>query len=144
MKRSDALAELSRDHHLGLVAAQKLKRATAESAASARNAFLTFWADDGHHHFRVEEDVLLPAVAHRIDPAEEVVVRVLTDHVELRRRAADLSESSTATPVELNELGRRLESHIRHEERTLFPLIEATLSEEELAALVVAIHEAHG
>jgi Hemerythrin HHE cation binding domain len=90
MKRSDALVQLSRDHHHGLVVAQRLARATADTTRSARDAFLAFWKEDGHEHFRVEEELVLPALARHAPAGHEAVVRVLTDHVELRRLAADL------------------------------------------------------
>jgi hypothetical protein len=65
MKRSDALAQLSRDHHHGLVVAQRLRRAADTTAGAAREAFLTFWDEEGRDHFRIEEEVLPPAFARR-------------------------------------------------------------------------------
>ena len=141
MKRSDALAQLSREHHHGLVVAQRLNRATAATAAAARDAFLTFWDQEGHQHFRVEEDVLLPALARHCSPTHDAVVRVVTDHIDIRRRAIDVA--GDPTPDELRALGDRLHAHIRHEERMLFPLIEATLPDHELATLAVALEQAH-
>src|SRR5215207_4253622 len=143
MKRSDALAQLSRDHHHGLVVAQRLNRATDANAAAARDAFLRFWDQEGHEHFRVEEDILLPALARHSSPTHDAVVRVLTDHVDLRRRAADLAAEPTPAPEDLHELGERLHAHIRHEERTLFPLIETALPDDELADLAMALERAH-
>jgi hypothetical protein len=47
MKRSDALVPLSRDHHHGLAVAQQLRRATEQTAASARCSNLsTGWELD--------------------------------------------------------------------------------------------------
>jgi iron-sulfur cluster repair protein YtfE (RIC family) len=66
-------------------------------------------------------------------------VRVLTEHVDLRRRGADLEARPTPEPAELRELGERLESHIRHEERVLFPMIEAALPAEELERLAAEL-----
>jgi hemerythrin-like domain-containing protein len=134
MKRSEALAHLSRDHHPGLVVAQRLRRATPDTAEAARDTFLEFWTTEGQEHFRAEEDLLLPAFARYEPPTHDAVVRVLTDHVELRRRAADL----TTSVDQLHALGDRLNDHIRHEERVLFPLIEAALSTEELVSLAEA------
>ena len=142
MKRSDALAPLSHDHHHGLAVAQQLRRASEETAASARAGFLSFWQAEGHHHFRVEEDVLLPAFAGHGPADHEAVVRVLVDHVELRRRAASLEAQPQPALEDLHELGERLQQHIRHEERVLFPLIEEALPEAELAALARAIASA--
>ena len=143
MKRSDALAQLSRDHHHGLVVAQQLNRATETNIAAARDAFLSFWEHEGHQHFRVEEDILLPAVARHHPPTDDTIVRVLTDHVDLRRRAADLAADPSPTPDALHELGERLHAHIRHEERVLFPFVEAALSENEFIELAAAIENAH-
>jgi hemerythrin-like domain-containing protein len=143
MKRSVALAHLSRDHHLGLVVAQQLRRPTRANAAAARDAFLTFWDREGHEHFRIEEDVLLPAFARHHPHTDQAVVRVLTDHVDLRRRAADLAADPDPALEDLHELGERLRAHIRHEERVLFGLIEGALSDGDLAALAAASERAH-
>ena len=145
MKRNEALTPLSRDHHHALAVAQQLRRANEQTAVDARQAFLSFWHAEGHHHFRVEEDVLLPAFAHHVPADHEAVVRVLVEHVELRARATSV-EAQQPNHDDLRELGEALAKHIRHEERVLFPLIEATLSEAELAALgqVVAVAEARG
>ena len=143
MKRSDALAQLSRDHHHGLVVAQLLNRATDATATAARDAFLRFWDQEGHEHFNIEEDVLLPALARRSSPRHPAIVRVLTDHVDLRRRAADLAAHPLPAPEDLNELGQRLRAHIRHEEHALFPLIETALPAADLADLALALERAH-
>jgi hemerythrin-like domain-containing protein len=142
MKRAEALQSLSRDHHRALEAALKLKRATGEDAPVVRQEFLEFWRDHGALHFRVEEDVLLPAVAHRVDPADPAVVRVLTDHVGIRRMASDLESTKAAGPAELKALGAMLDDHVRHEERVLFPMIEAALSDDELSKLAQRVEEA--
>jgi hemerythrin-like domain-containing protein len=135
VKRSDALAPLSRQHHQGLFAAMKLKRADAASAAEARAAFVDFWERDGRDHFRAEEELLLPAYARYGEHDHPAVVQVLVEHVDLRRRGEDAAASTDPDPDELRELGDRLERHIRHEERVLFPLIEEALPADELARL---------
>jgi iron-sulfur cluster repair protein YtfE (RIC family) len=142
MKRAEALQSLSRDHHRALQTALKLRRATSEDAPVARRGFLEFWRDEGAFHFRVEEDVLLPMIAHRVCPADPAVVRVLTDHVAIRRMASDLEASEAVDPGALNALGAMLDDHVRHEERVLFPMIEEGLSDEELAELAVRVEEA--
>jgi hemerythrin-like domain-containing protein len=135
VKRSEALRQLSRDHHRALEVALKLKRAGAAGCDEVARRFLEFWREHGAAHFRVEEDVLLPDVAAEIDPADERVVRVLTDHVEIRRRANEIESAAKADTARLNELGEMLDNHVRHEERVLFPLIEERLSAEALSAL---------
>jgi hemerythrin-like domain-containing protein len=142
MKRSEALQRLSRDHHRALEVALKLRRASGGDAEKVSAEFLDFWREHGALHFRVEEEVMLPAFARHGDPTDPRVVRVLTDHVEIRRRAADLERVSTTDAEELNALGEILNDHVRHEERVLFPLIEASLPEAELGELAQSIDEA--
>jgi iron-sulfur cluster repair protein YtfE (RIC family) len=142
MKRSEALAPLSHDHHQGLFVALQLKRAEPDTAAQAREAFLSFFEREGARHFRAEEEVLLPAYARHAGPDQPAVVRVLVEHVELRRRAQDLADGQEASVAELRELGERLEGHIRHEERVLFPMIEAALPARELERLAAAVERA--
>jgi hemerythrin-like domain-containing protein len=142
LKRSEALAPLSRDHHQGLFVALTLKRADAATAAQARAAFLEFFEHEGGAHFRAEEEVLLPAYARHGDPGRPEVVRMLVEHVELRRRAQDLAGATEPDVAQLHELGERLEGHIRHEERVLFPMIEEALPPDELERLAAAVERA--
>ena len=142
MKRADALQPLSRDHHRALEMALRLRRAGESDAQQVRTEFVAFWREHGAHHIRVEEDVLLPGAAPRVEPTDPAVVRVLTDHVEIRRRAAELESAASPAPDELNALGEMLNDHVRHEERVLFPMIEGRLPTGELAELAQRIEEA--
>lgn len=63
MKRHPALVPLSRDHHHALVIAQRLRRATVETATEVARAFLSHWDAEEKLHFRLEEELLLPAYA---------------------------------------------------------------------------------
>jgi hemerythrin-like domain-containing protein len=141
MKRDESLASLSRDHHQALARALKLKRADESSAAEALRDMAEFFDAHGALHFRVEEEVLLPGYVRDAgaDPNDERIVRVLTDHVWIRARIAALREATAPPPAELRELGQRLDDHVRHEERVLFPAIEQALSAEQLAALGQAV-----
>jgi iron-sulfur cluster repair protein YtfE (RIC family) len=139
MKRHAALQPLSRDHHVALVAAQRLRRATEATADDARQHFLTFWHEHGAKHFRVEEDVLLPRFAAHADPDTAAIARMLMDHVRIRARALAVA---TAGVDELHALGEELAEHVRLEERRVFPLIEASLSDAAAAELVAAVQRA--
>ena len=142
MKRDPALASLSRDHHQALFVAQRLRKATAETAADGRGRFLEFWRGHGEDHFRLEEDVLLPAYAPYGDAHHPLVARALCDHVEIRGRAAAVAGQEAVTPEALQQLGTRMAEHVRLEERELFPLIEAALPQDRLAAVGAALDEA--
>jgi iron-sulfur cluster repair protein YtfE (RIC family) len=142
MKRSKALRALSHQHHQGLFAALRLKRAVLETAVEARQGFLDFYEREGSRHFRAEEEWLLPALARHTGVDDPAIVRVLTEHVDLRGRGQDLERSTDPDPAMLRELGERLESHIRFEERVLFPMIEETLPADELERLGAAFARA--
>ena len=139
VKRHVALQPLSRDHHVALVVAQRLRRATERDAAAARDAFVAFWREHGAHHFRVEEEILLPAYAAHGDPEVPCVVRMLVDHVRIREQAQRLEREPDTAVESLHELGTALERHVRLEEREVFALIEAALPPEAAATLVEAV-----
>ena len=91
------------------------------------------WEEEEQAHFRVEEEILLPAYAARGDVNHPAVTRALLAHMMIRRDALRLADGP---PLELlHELGARLAAHVELEERELFPLVERTLSESDLAAL---------
>ena len=142
MKRSEALAILSRDHHHALVVAQKLTRADAESADAARTRFLAYWDEEGRRHFQLEEELLFPAFAAHGDPRHPLVLRALGDHVVIRSRAAQLAATDEPAIDVLHELGTDLATHVRLEERELFPVIEVAMPAEELLELAHALDEA--
>ena len=140
MKRHAALRPLSRDHHVALVAAQRLRRATNDDAAAAREAFLEFWREHGALHFRVEEEVLLPAFAAHADPDDSRIARMLLDHVRIRAMTQALAHDPSVDA--LHALGEALERHVRLEEREVFPLIEAALPSAAADALAEAVARA--
>jgi hemerythrin-like domain-containing protein len=132
VKRHPALIPLSRDHHQVLVIAQRLRRATAESATETAQAFLSHWKEE-RWHFRLEEELLLPAYAAEGEPDHPAIIRMLCDHMLIRRDAARVADSPSLEL--LHDLGALLASHVRLEEQEIFPLIEATLPESDLQEL---------
>jgi len=128
VKRHQALEALSRDHHHALVVARRLTRADSEASEAAARAFLAFWRCEGQAHFRLEEEVLLPAYAAHGDPNHPVVLQTLVDHMVIRRDALSIAEGP-AVEV-LIALGVQLAAHVRLEERQLFPLIERAMPDD--------------
>jgi predicted enzyme related to lactoylglutathione lyase/hemerythrin-like domain-containing protein len=132
MKRSQALAPLSRDHHVALVVAQTLTRADAHSAAQAADRFASFLERHELGHFRLEESILLPALPGN----EQLAQRVRSDHDFLRQACARMQSGRAAPSVEwLHEVGSRLRAHVQMEEQELFPYLEETLDPDELSRL---------
>jgi hemerythrin-like domain-containing protein len=147
VKRHPALRELSSDHHQGLVQARRLLKAGSGAGGSQEReaaleevarAFLAFWSEHTAPHFRAEEEVLLPDFARYGDPSIEPVVRVIVEHIKIRRLVDDLrrqNEEGAPSVETMHAIGEILRAHIRHEEDVLFPLIEGIMPEEALEAL---------
>ena len=139
MKRAAELRGLSDDHHQGLVQARRLRRPSlgeAGNQAEAAAAFLDFWRKDTSVHFRKEEEVLLPVFArHGGDPVREPLGEMLAQHTRIRSLVMELGDQvadGEVRPETLQSIGELLETHIRLEERQVFPLIEETLTAEAL------------
>jgi hemerythrin-like domain-containing protein len=138
MKRHPDLRKFSDDHHQGLVQARRLRRtADGEGTLSEEAAaFLRFWEEETSPHFGQEEEVLLAVYArHGGDLDAEPVREMVSDHARIRTLVMGLQGEVGSGGVDretLREIGERLEAHIRLEERRVFPMIEASLSEEAL------------
>ncbi|MEZ5155732.1 MAG: hemerythrin domain-containing protein [Solirubrobacterales bacterium] len=136
MKRSPELTPLSHEHHQALVVAMNLKR--ADTLAEGQR-LLEFHRSEGEHHFEIEERILLPfwiAIDGKAD--RDAANRVLSEHLELRA-AVHRIEVGEVSIEDLRRIGGLLETHVRYEERELFPTIEAALSNQALADLGAAI-----
>jgi hypothetical protein len=142
VKRDPCLDRLSRDHHQALTIALRLTRATADTVEQTRRELHEFWRDQGRLHFRVEEEVLLPAFAAYGDAYHPLIATTLCDHVAIRHRVDVLLSGPKPAPSALHGLGIRLREHVRMEERKLFPLIERSVPSAALVALAVALQQA--
>jgi hemerythrin-like domain-containing protein len=124
MKRSQALAPLSQQHHTALFVALGLRRVDGDDAAEAVAAFLTFFAEADGGHLALEERLLVDAL-----PAP-LARRMLSEHADLRRRAVTIRQEPSGAAA--RALGELLAAHVRFEEREVFPTLERTLPAEEL------------
>jgi hemerythrin-like domain-containing protein len=138
VKRSPALAPLSRDHQHALYAALRLRRAEAEGLSDAVDHFLRFFDDEGRRHFEIEEELILPALPDDDGDWADAVQRVREDHAAIREAA----ESDDWTTESAQALGTRLNDHVRFEERVLFPIVEQRLPADDLDRLGIAVAEA--
>ncbi len=129
MKRSPALASLSRDHHHALVVARVLGSVSPDAAEveAAAARFVQFLAVHEPAHFALEEAVLLPALGADVR-GRALGERMQEDHAYLRFAAARLSDPLQPVGAEyLQQLGARLRAHVQMEERELFPYLEESL-----------------
>lgn len=132
MKRDPRLQSLSSEHHAALVLARRLERHAGAWTAADGGALLARFGRELEPHFRIEEDVLLPALreAGRADLAER------TQHEHETLRALVAAAASPATdPTLARRIGEVLREHVRFEEQELFPGCEALLPEAVLERL---------
>ncbi|HKU44642.1 MAG TPA: hemerythrin domain-containing protein [Polyangiales bacterium] len=124
MQRDPRLRSLSSEHHTALVLARRLVSHAGVWTATETAALRERFDRELEPHFRVEEDVLLPALreAGRADLAD----RTQRDHEALRALVAALA-SADADPTLARRIGELLRDHVRFEEQELFPSCEALL-----------------
>ncbi|MDH5485271.1 MAG: hemerythrin domain-containing protein [Gammaproteobacteria bacterium] len=131
MKRCMELQRLSRDHHLALVVAKKVRQLVENEGSNEEMILL--WTEiqknykkDMELHFELEEKILLPAI--NAAGLETHVERILFEHQEMRDiLAQDLIDSAG-----MQAFSRLLKDHVRFEERELFSAAEELLSESAL------------
>jgi hemerythrin-like domain-containing protein len=142
VKRHPALVALSHDHHHELVQARRLRAAAdagpEERLAAAREHVELFFTETVRH-FRAEEEALFPAYAAAAGQTA-LLRRVLEEHQQLHGLVRALRAEAAGgdvSPGSLRALGDLLHTHVRVEERELFPAIEAALGDR-LVALDLA------
>jgi len=123
VKRSAVLQPLSREHHSALKLAKACERAAAsgdaaQTADTCRRVSDAFTAEL-EPHFQFEERELLHAAP------RELAERTLAEHRRLRALVEALQQHCDADA--LRDFGDCLVSHVRFEERELFPMLEKTL-----------------
>ena len=144
MKRHEALAPLSREHHQTLILAQLLKKGapvykglpnnTADKAKYALEQF----EREIKVHFRNEEDILEKAKDCHAD-IKRLAGEILNEHRELTDLF--LSLDSVPEPLDImDKLAKKLEAHIRKEERVLFPLLQEHCPEELMQEIHIGLH----
>lgn len=135
-KRDESLQPLSRDHYLGLVHAERLRKsANAEDAAVRRQAlseFLDAWRREITAHFDDEERLLCELMS------DDECVELHEQHQVLHTLAEQAHEHRAHVEPGAEfcqQLGETLRDHIRWEERTLFPAIQQRATPAQLEAL---------
>jgi hemerythrin-like domain-containing protein len=144
MKRHEAIAPLSRDHHGSLILAQLLKLNAPKYAGLPDNAKdKAGYAQqqfEAHikKHFQQEEIML--EKAKDIHPSiKNITEEINAEHNELRGLFQSLDTTDELENT-MNKLGVALENHIRKEERVLFPLLQQHCSEALLQDIYELLH----
>ena len=144
MKRVEAFAPLSRDHHGTLILAQLLKRNapvfrglpvnTLGKVAYAQQQFETHIKK----HFQ-QEETILEMVKGCKEKIEVIAEEIKNEHQHLSLLFDSLNAARDIEQA-MNTLAVKLEDHIRKEERILFPLLQQYCSEELLQEIHMLLH----
>lgn len=136
MKRHEALVQLSRDHHFGLLLCWKLKQGIAKDITVERMAryISLFFTHNLDPHFAEEEETVFKILGEK----HPLISEALTEHQILREMVA---RGFNDIP-EIKGFRDLLEVHIRKEERQIFPEIERQASERQLQELLDLPHPA--
>ena len=144
MKRVEALAPLSREHHGTLILAQLLKKDApvynelpTEPWDKSKYAQEQFEAHIKNHFHK--EEVMLDKVK---DCHPEVTVlagEIKNEHQQLVELFSSLTNSTDLVNT-LDKLAVSLQDHIRKEERILFPLLQQHCSAEQLEEIHELLH----
>ncbi len=140
--RHPSLIPLSHDHHHGLALALRcrkqalgqLKPMGAQGLKIRAEEFREFFDKQLIPHFRAEEEVLFPLMRRAVPGSATLLDELLRDH-EKFRQAMPRFEAGTGLSKLIFDLGDLLESHIRREERELFPLFEQEVESTEAEAV---------
>ena len=149
-RRHESLIPLSREHHYGLVVSLKIHRELEKHIADTdwlndrANKVIRFFDSDLRAHFRVEEEIVFPAMS-GIEEARATVEQLIADHRNLERLVDRLRQASEveAGPL-LRQFADVLETHIHTEERVLFPCYEQNLTARQADKVKTAILESIG
>jgi hemerythrin-like domain-containing protein len=128
MHRHPHLHGLSSDHHDALVLARELERAAARWTPADGAALAARFARELEPHFRIEEELLLPALEARGEGS--LAERTRADHARLR---AEVAAAAAGDGAAVRRFAEVLFEHVRFEERELFPACERELEAELLA-----------
>jgi iron-sulfur cluster repair protein YtfE (RIC family) len=135
LKRHKALQPLSREHHHGLLLSWKIRTGFSKNIEIERIKTYADWFFNNEliPHFELEEAHIFPI----LKADNELVKRALAEHRRLKRLFNDEKDIERS----LHKIEEELEQHIRFEERILFPEIQKTATEAQLARIEEIHHE---
>ena len=147
MLRDPSLVPLSRQHQHALALCVRIRRTLQAGESSPELASAAVWnaevrdafAEEIGAHFAAEEALIFPQ-ARQFPSLAPLVEDLLTDHAALRdcfQRAA----AGTLDAAGLVDFARRLDDHIRKEERQLFEPMQELVPPDRLESLGRALEQ---
>ena len=130
MKRHEALVQLSRDHHFGLLLCWKLKEGIKREISPERMSKYIglFYLQNLKPHFSEEEETIFKVLGEDHHLIKEAIAQ--------HRTFKKMIEDGFKSAEQIETFRSLLELHIRTEERQIFPEIEKQATDEQLEALL--------
>jgi len=139
MKRHEALIPLSREHHGTLILARLLrsdappfKGLPLDPKGKAEYA-MKHYREELLDHFEKEEK-MIPMLKGVNATLDNLLACMKAEHQELHSLFNSINLDQDLS-TQLDVIGRALESHVRKEDRVIFPLIQESCTEEDLDKL---------
>jgi iron-sulfur cluster repair protein YtfE (RIC family) len=149
-RRDNSLIPLSRGHQYALMLCLRIHRGVVEHDEDANwlqtkaGVAVRFFEGELIAHFQAEEEVLFPAMR-ELSGATAIIDELLAEHETMRRLIDQLRQIEPASLAStLMEFADTLETHIRKEERELFPIYEQQASPGTVSRVERAIHNLTG
>ncbi len=144
MKRIEAIAPLSRDHHSSLILAQLLKKGAPNykelptTTNDKKEYALNHYNTHIKFHF-IAEEKMLEFVKNNSSVINALSEEIIQEHKQLQILFIEL-KNAVDTDNTMNEIAILLEAHIRKEERILFPLLQEKCTADELNKIHQLLH----
>ncbi len=144
MKRIEALAPLSRDHHSTLILSQLLKKGAPDyrelptTAIGKKEYALEQYEMHIKNHFKSEE-LILEQVKNISDIIDTLCNEIFEEHKQINDLFYELKNAVDIEKT-MDELGTLLQAHIRKEERILFPILQEKCTADQLDIIHQLLH----
>jgi hemerythrin-like domain-containing protein len=140
IKRNKYIIELSKDHHFTLLFCWKIRTGVKLKVETGRikNYVYYFWQTHVEPHFNEEERILFAPVK------DKAVQKALDEHADIRQQINTIITSKNIQAGQLEHLANTVETHVRYEERELFPHLENVLTEDQLKQIGEALQQTNG
>jgi len=130
LKRNEHILQLSKDHHFTLLFSWKLIQGIKNKidASRIKKYVEYFWQNDMQTHFREEDEILFAPVN------DDKVRKATVDHQQIKELVDKVlkTEDQEEAYEQVRLLADVVITHVRYEERILFPHLEQTLTETQL------------
>ncbi|GAB1430688.1 hypothetical protein MASR2M18_15220 [Ignavibacteria bacterium] len=136
IKRNEAIAELSRDHHFALLLVWKIREGLKKAVKPERIAeyIIYFFNTELLRHLKDEEKYLYD----RVMSDNEMKIQAVAEREKIYA-TLDFIQNNSADENILRNFAESLEKHIRFEERKFFDFFQRNATEVDMSQAAVAL-----